>query len=97
MQDCFDVGVFTGDGGISISPNPVSGFSNLKIKLTTDQQLNICIYDITGRKVKEVLNAQKQRGEHHIPIDATELKAGIYLINAIGEESFETVKFTVVH
>ena len=63
VQDCFDVGVFTGDGGISISPNPVSGFSNLKIKLTTDQQLNICIYDITGRKVKEVLNAQKQRGE----------------------------------
>ena len=97
VQDCFDVGVFTGDGGISISPNPVSGFSNLKIKLTTDQQLNICIYDITGRKVKEVLNAQKQRGEHHIPIDATELKAGIYLIKAIGEESFETVKFTVVH
>ncbi|MEI6823228.1 MAG: PKD-like domain-containing protein, partial [Bacteroidota bacterium] len=97
VQNCIGVDVFTGDGGISISPNPVSGLSNLKIKLTSDQQLNICIYDITGRKVIEVLNAQKQRGEHHVQIDATDLKAGIYLIKAIGVESFETVKFSVTH
>ena len=89
--------VYTGTGVIIVSPNPILNWGNLKIKLTTTQQLNLSIYDITGRKVTEVLNNMIEKGEHLLNFDVSKLKPGIYFIKALGEDSFETVKISVVH
>ena len=55
------------------------------------------VYDLTGRKVKELVNSNQHSGEHHLTLDTSELTQGVYLLKATGNDNFETVKFSVVH
>lgn len=62
----------------SISPNPNSGSSNLRFKIN-EQGLVICdLYEISGVKIKTLLNENRSPGTYEMEIDLSDIPAGVY-------------------
>jgi len=80
-----------------VYPSPVGLKASISYVLKTNQKFTLDIYDITGRKIKEIVNTYQQSGEHLITLDTSDLTQGVYLLKATADESFQTVKFNVVH
>ena len=64
---------------VNVSPNPSEYETNFDISLSQNQYLFIDIYDITGKKIKQVFNGFLSVGTHSINCDLTSLKSGIYI------------------
>lgn len=64
---------FTSYESIKIYPNPVNEKLNIK-PLANHNNLNVSIYDITGRYIKEYINVNNS-------IDVSQLKNGVYMLN----------------
>ena len=66
------------DNSISIYPNPAS--ENITIKYTSSSKnISLKIYDMTGRMVKQIINAKSVENI----ISISEFENGLYLINVI--------------
>lgn len=81
----------------NIYPNPSTLNNNAAItfNLKVASTVNVNIYNITGQKVKSVLNQQFAAGEHTSEISLAGLKAGIYLVNTTVNGVSETSKLTI--
>ena len=83
-------------------PNPSQEMSVIHYMLKKDAKVNISLYDISGRKIAELVNERKPDGEYSIQINATELDldAGTYLctmkIGESGSEFSQTVRLAIV-
>jgi len=66
------------DSELEIFPNPFSSQTTLSITLKSKQTVQINIYDILGKNVKEVTNETLTSGKHQIVLNASELRSGIY-------------------
>jgi uncharacterized delta-60 repeat protein len=64
-----------------IYPNPLNETTVLSFELTTNELLNISIYDMQGRKTKSLNENQfYAAGKHELSIDAASLAGGQYLL-----------------
>jgi len=63
---------------LKVFPNPFSNTTTFTYKLKENQKVNLCIYDITGRLVKQLVNENQSQGEHTLSFNAAGLQAGIY-------------------
>ncbi|MDZ7797848.1 MAG: alpha-amylase family glycosyl hydrolase [Candidatus Marinimicrobia bacterium] len=59
-------------------PNPFNSVTNIAYTLTADSRVELSLYDIGGRKVRELVNAYQQAGEYRLQFDAAELSSGVY-------------------
>ncbi len=77
-------------GNISIYPNPVSHEAQIRISLNKPLNLNVAVYDITGRVVHQYPIAQYSEGEHIFfwyP-KRENLQAGTYFVKvSVGSKS----------
>ncbi|MEJ2636979.1 MAG: T9SS type A sorting domain-containing protein, partial [Calditrichia bacterium] len=60
-------------------PNPFNPVTHISYGLPVPANIKIDIYDILGRKIKTLINEQKEAGFHTITIDGSALSSGIYL------------------
>ncbi len=74
----------------SVSPNPISEQAEIRYNLPSPDQIEISIYDISGKLLKVLLDEQQGSGQHRIQFDASTLPAGNYFINMSGNELFES-------
>jgi len=79
----------------SIYPNPASGNAEIDFSLTSSSNINIKIYDVTGRLVKTVLNDKKSAGSQQVQVNVEELQNGIYFYTIAGDGFSNTKKFIV--
>ncbi len=61
-----------------LSPNPCSNRTSLKFFLFRQGMVSLTIHDLLGRKIGTVADDFFESGERTIPIDASNLRAGIY-------------------
>jgi hypothetical protein len=85
-------------------PNPTDGVSSFGFRVsparTTDivqsgggyEYISISIFDIHGREVASVLDAQMPAGEHTVRFDTSGLPAGLYVVKAQGGDEMDVVK-----
>ena len=61
-------------------PNPFSENTEIiyHIEGNGNQQVNVEIYDVTGRKLRTLLNRKETPGEHRLQFDASSFSPGIY-------------------
>ncbi|QJW89668.1 S8 family serine peptidase [Spirosoma taeanense] len=62
-------------------PNPFSGSTTISYSLPQDEFVRVEVQDITGRKVKTLVNEQKSAGKHEVQFDGSALPSGTYLFN----------------
>jgi len=60
-------------------PNPFNPTTSVGFALKTAGNVELNVYDMSGRMVKEVVNGRLSAGYHNAQIDASDLPAGIYL------------------
>ncbi|MFZ4796536.1 MAG: M43 family zinc metalloprotease [Bacteroidia bacterium] len=80
---------------ISINPNPTNGMSNLTFTNISKSNININLYDLSGKFVKNFTNNNYAAGEHNIELNSSELAKGIYFIKVQQNEQSYTSKWIV--
>jgi hypothetical protein len=72
-------------------PNPYHSFVNITFNLADDSEVNLSVYDVTGKLVKVLHTGSELAGEKHYTFSAKEinLSSGAYIVrlNVNGEET----------
>ena len=69
------------DNSIVVYPNPVHDYASLTMNLEVQSTINVGLYDLTGKKVLNVVNQQLyQEGTHNLNMDVKNLHSGIYFL-----------------
>lgn len=81
----------------SIYPNPFNPTASFSVGVQREQQVEIAVYDVLGRRVLEIYRGVLPAGVTRvISIEASGLGSGTYLLRAVGETFAQTQMFTVV-
>jgi len=59
-------------------PNPCSSVAHLHFTLHASRFTILDLYEISGRKIKRLMNEKKKPGEYEMEIDLSDLAAGVY-------------------
>lgn len=83
---------------VNVFPNPFRDEVIMKYKLSSDEFVTIDVYDIYGRKIKEVFSGFQEEGEQQLNWSDETTPAGMYLIRLQTPEnqaSIRVVKFSL--
>ncbi|HRN26562.1 MAG: T9SS type A sorting domain-containing protein [Ignavibacteriaceae bacterium] len=73
-------------------PNPFNPETNIDYMLPIETIVNISLYDITGRMIKELVNEKKQPGYYTVKLKGDELSSGIYFYRLFTTSGYAAVK-----
>lgn len=59
-------------------PNPFNPSTTIRFELAAREQVQLEVFDVTGRRVAEVLKETLSAGEHRVEFNATGLASGVY-------------------
>ena len=79
-----------------ISPNPCTDVTKLQFRMPVDGNLNINLYDISGKKIKQLINKEFIVGIYEKEIDVSSLTSGIYFCTLKTSEGIQTRKIIKV-
>jgi hypothetical protein len=83
-------------------PNPFNPTTNIKFSLLKNGFVKLCVYDILGKEIANLVNEKLQEGTYEIPFTGNKLSNGIYFYSietydpAGKENSFRDVKRMVL-
>lgn len=63
---------------LSAYPNPFNPSTNIMFNLKNPENIELAVFDITGREVAKLVEGWQQAGVHEINFDASRLPSGIY-------------------
>jgi len=66
-------------------PNPFNPTTTIKYDLPSASDVSLIIYDILGRKVKELVNTKQQVGRYEVQFNASYLSSGVYIYQLIAD------------
>ncbi len=85
---------FLNESSLSIYPNPVESFVNIKYEMQNAGVVNIDLYDIHGRKVQDLMSSiKKEDGLQMQQFDIGYLDSGIYYLVVTTQNKSYTKKF----
>jgi len=73
-------------------PNPFNPETNIDYRIPEETFVNITLYDITGRKIKELLKEKKQPGYYTLKLKGGDLSTGIYFYRLLTSNGYTIVK-----
>ena len=77
-------------------PNPFNNRTTVKYGLPEAGQVNLAVYDLSGRKVMELANGENTAGVHEMDINCTDLTSGIYILSLNANRVNLTQKLVLV-
>lgn len=81
--------------GVSSSPNPFGASANILVTLNRSENVEIVVYDITGKEVATVYNGQLAAGVNTITWTPENLSEGVYFMQVNAGGNIQTKK--IVH
>lgn len=88
-----------GKDGLSLSPafpNPAKDEVNISFSLAQAGNVEIALFDVTGKQVENVKLENLQTGSHSTKIDVSSLNAGIYMYSIKANNAQAFSKLTVI-
>ena len=81
-----------------VVPNPVTQQSVILLSLYQPEEIVFTIYDVTGRKIKDLFDGSLNSGEHKLKLDlnSNAIMQGVYYLNIKSENFSQTFKLLVV-
>lgn len=77
---------------LSARPNPFSSKTTIEYSLLTSTNVTIRVVDILGREISLLEDSQKQKGNHNIIFESSQLEEGAYFIILQANNEIETLK-----
>jgi hypothetical protein len=78
-------------------PNPARARTTIRYEIPQPRRVRLEVFDVTGRRVRTVLDEQKRVGRHERSVDVSSLASGAYFYRLSAGETTKTRKFIVVH
>lgn len=75
-----------------IYPNPFNGIGNVKIKINYNTLIKIEMYDINGRKIKNLGEIMVNEGETYFSINIIENSSGVYFLKFTTDREEQCLK-----
>lgn len=67
---------------LSVQPNPFNSELNLRFVISTNNNIEVNVYDILGRRVAEIINAGNLQGEKTMRWSPAGISSGVYFVRA---------------
>lgn len=77
-------------------PNPVSGMTTFTYSLPENSQMSLALFDMSGKKVLNLVAEQQNRGTHVMTADLSKLGTGIYFCRLSAGNNTTTKRLAVV-
>ena len=77
-------------------PNPFNPITTIKYDLPNAGEVSLIIYDILGRRVKQLVNDKQQPGRYEIKFDASNLASGVYIYQLITDKYINAKKMILL-
>lgn len=78
---------------VTIFPNPTNQHLNINYSTISESELNIAVYDISGKQVIFSDEVKNNVGPHQLQLETEKLDAGIYFLNLSNGISTKKIKF----
>ena len=80
----------------SIYPNPFNPVTSITYGLPEHVNVQIMVYDLSGKQIKTLINQFQSPGYHSVNWDADNLPSGVYLIRMDSGDFTQTQKVVLV-
>ena len=80
----------------SIHPNPFNPITRITYGLPENTNIQILVYDLSGRQVKTLISEFQTPGYHSVNWDADNLPSGVYLIRMESGDFTQTQKVVLI-
>ena len=77
-------------------PNPFNPTTTLSFAIPVDNEVTLSIYNLQGREVATLINANMKAGYHSIIWDASVNASGIYFVKMMAGEYINTQKLMLI-
>jgi photosystem II stability/assembly factor-like uncharacterized protein len=77
-------------------PNPFNPVTTIKYDLPNASDVSLIIYDILGRKVKELVNTKQQAGRYEVQFNALNIANGVYIYHLIADKFISSKKMILL-
>ncbi|HRI85437.1 MAG TPA: T9SS type A sorting domain-containing protein [Ignavibacteria bacterium] len=78
-------------------PNPFNPETKIKYMIPKSGLVNLNVYDISGKKIKELVNQRQAAGEYEVVFSAVDLPSGVYFYSLYTDDRFtETRKMILI-
>ena len=88
--------IVEGFGLESIYPNPFNPSTTIDFYAESDSNVNVSIYDLSGRLVESLLDNSMSAGSHSVNWDASNHSSGIYIVQVRFDSSVHSSKVMLV-
>ncbi|MEO8759342.1 MAG: T9SS type A sorting domain-containing protein [Bacteroidia bacterium] len=90
--------IVTNNSQLSLYPNPASDAAYLAFENNANANVNLQLYDISGKQIATLYNQKMAQGKQTVPLNLgnLQLSQGIYFIRASINNTVETVKLTII-
>ena len=77
-------------------PNPFNPSTTISFSIPEKSNVSVDIYNITGQKIKTLINGPMSAGEHFVRWDAGGCSAGVYFYKVKAGKFEKTMKMTLL-
>jgi hypothetical protein len=81
---------------VSVYPNPVVNSANVKVYLNELSDVQIQVFDMSGRLVQSVTRNDLQKGNNTVRLNVSDLNKGTYIVKIMAGNVVGTSKFVIV-
>ncbi|MFZ1323502.1 MAG: YCF48-related protein [Ignavibacteria bacterium] len=75
-------------------PNPFNPTTKISFSLLKSGNVTLEVFDISGKKISEIVRSRYEPGNYEIQFDGSELSSGVYLYNFKITDNFSSLIFT---
>jgi len=83
-------------GIVDAYPNPFNNRSSIKYNLKESSEIDLALFDLTGRRVLDLVSGRKKIGQYSITIEGSSLSSGMYIVRLQAGEQISKRKVTLV-
>ena len=77
-------------------PNPFNPVTTLSFAIPVDSEVSISIYNLQGREVSTLIDANMDAGYHSVVWDANSYASGVYFVKMVAGEFVNTQKLMLI-
>ncbi|MCZ7611747.1 MAG: T9SS type A sorting domain-containing protein [Ignavibacterium sp.] len=77
-------------------PNPANPVTNISFIIPQKSFVNINLYSITGRLVRQLINEEKNKGIYNLEINLSNLSSGVYFYRMITDNGYQSTKKLII-
>jgi hypothetical protein len=77
-------------------PNPFNPTTAISYQLSENSFVDLSVYDISGKKITELLSGWREAGYHEVTFNASALSSGLYIYHIQSDEFTSTKKMLLI-